>query len=162
MQAHDMSSSRAQPLSILSAKGTTSALVASLLGDGYDVRLRVTGWSMKPLIRSGSVLHFSASGSPRAGDVVLTRHANGSLVAHRVIEIDGDWIRTKGDACRTADGRVQRSAVVACAVGWEGPVPFCLPLRGRFMRTAGLVLNRLYPLLVAAFRAAIPRKKQTC
>jgi Peptidase S24-like len=139
---------------------TTAQIVTSLLGDGYDVRLRVTGWSMKPLIRSGTVLRFSPATSPARGDIVLTRHENDSLVAHRVIAMDADWIRTKGDACRTADGVVDRDAVVACAVGREGVI--YLPLRGMWVRSVGLLLNRLYPLLATAYRGVIPRKKRSC
>lgn len=148
-------SSPAQPLCAVTAQ-----LVTSLLADGYDVRLRVSGWSMKPLIRTGAVLRFSPTRSPLRGDVALTRHENGSLVAHRIVAIDDRSIWTKGDSCRKVDGPVAREAVVACAVGWVGPVT--LPLRSRWIRCAGLLVNRLYPLLVTAYRGVIPRKKRSC
>lgn len=150
-----MSSSQAQPLS-----ATTSQLVTSLLGDGYDVRLRVTGWSMKPLIPSGAVLRFSPVENPRTGDVVLARYENGAFVAHRVVAMDDQRVWTKGDACRTPDAPVGRESIVACAVLLEGPIH--LPLRNLLLRTAGLWLNRLYPLLITAYRGLIPRKKRSC
>ncbi len=150
-----MTSSPTQPLCTSSGE-----LICSLLGDGYDVRLRVVGWSMKPLIRSGSVLRFARTNDPLPGDVVLARHGNGALVAHRVVATDDRWIWTKGDACRTSDAPVSRESVVARAVAWEGPVR--LPLGGRSTRLAGLLLNRVYPLLVTAYRGLIPRKKRSC
>lgn len=150
-----MRSSRAQPLPEVLPR-----LVTSLLADGFDVRLRVRGWSMKPLIRSGAVLRFSAVQSPLVGDVVLARCGNGALVAHRVVAMDERRIWTKGDACRTPDGPFARESIVGCAVGLEGRFRF--PLRGRLQRFAGLWLNRLYPLLVTAYRGLIPRKKRSC
>jgi Peptidase S24-like len=150
-----MSPTPAQPVS-----ASTAQLVTSLLGDGYDVRLRVSGWSMKPLIRSGAVIRFTPTKDPRRGDVVLTRHDNGALVAHRVVAMDERRIWTKGDACRTTDAPVSRDSIVARAVAWEGAVR--LPLCGRPMRVAGLLLSRIYPLLVTAYRGIIPRKKRPC
>jgi Peptidase S24-like len=150
-----MSSTRAEPLS-----PTTAQVVTALLEDGYDVRLRVSGWSMKPLIRSGAVIRFTPTNDPLPGDVVLIHQVGGALVAHRVVAMDDRWIWTKGDACRTADGPVTRASVIACAVECEGPV--YLPLRGRWMRSAGLLVNRFYPLLVTAYQGVISRKKRSC
>jgi hypothetical protein len=130
-------------------------LLTGLLRDGIDVRLRVSGWSMKPLVPSGSVLRFSGSGEPSIGDVVLARHPNDVLVAHRVIAIDSDRIWTKGDACRTGDGPLPRRSVIARAVRLEGWIS--LPLSNVWMRTFGLAVNRLYPRLVGWFRALVPR-----
>jgi hypothetical protein len=111
---------------------------------------------MKPLVPSGSVLRFSPNGAPAVGDVVLARLPNDCLVAHRVIALEADWIWTKGDACRTADGPIPRERVIARAVRLEGRVP--LPLSTYWMRALGLVLNRFYPRLVAGYRAVVPRR----
>src|SRR3990172_9376566 len=92
----------------------TAELLTWLLREGLDVRLRLSGWSMKPLVPSGSVLRFSGSGEPLdivLGDVVLARLSNDALVAHRVIALDSDRIWAKGDACRTADGPLPRGSV---------------------------------------------------
>jgi hypothetical protein len=134
----------------------TAELLSRLLREGLDVRIRVRGWSMKPLVPSGSVLRFSPQGAPAVGDVVLARLANDSLVAHRVIALGTDWIWTKGDACRTADGPLPRERVIARAVRLEGRVP--LPLSSFWMRALGVVLNRFYPRLVAGYRAVVPRR----
>jgi hypothetical protein len=136
---------------------STAALISSLLRDGIEVRVRLTGWSMKPLVPSGSVLRF-ANGEPSLGDVVLARLENDALVAHRVIALDRDRIWTKGDACRTADGPLPRESVIARAVRCDGRVP--LPLSNVWMRYFGLAVNRLYPRLVTLYgslRSLFPR-----
>lgn len=132
-------------------------LVATLLRDGVDVRLRLVGWSMKPLFPSGVVVQFSSTPSPTVGDVVLIRHPNDALVAHRIIAADSHRIRTKGDSCSTEDAPVARESIVGCAVRIQGRM-FSLPLTSPWMRTVGLRLNRLYPMLVARLRALVPRK----
>jgi len=148
------------PLNVISSEGRSLptpavVLVSWLFREGLDVRLRVRGWSMKPLIASGSVLRFSPTGAPAVGDVVLARLPNDSLVAHRVIALEADRIWTKGDACRTADGPLPRESVIARAVRLEGRIP--VPLSNIWMRALGLVVNRLYPRLVAGYRAVVPR-----
>lgn len=152
----NMSSPSARSSSVSAAE-----LIASLLQDGLEVRIRLTGWSMKPLVPSGSVLHFrgfSANGEPRdivLGDVVLARLENDSLLAHRVVALDSDRIWTKGDACRTADGPLSRESVIARAVRLEGRIS--IPLSNVWMRALGLVVNRLYPRLAEGFRVLVPR-----
>ncbi len=136
----------------------TAELLTGLLREGLDVRLRLSGWSMKPLVPSGSVLRFSGSGEPLIGDVVLALLPNDALVAHRVIALDSDWIWTKGDACRTADGPIPRGCVIARAVRLEGRIS--LPLSNVWMRALGLVVNRLYPRLVGGFRVLVPRPER--
>ena len=133
----------------------TAELLSWLFRKGLDVRLRVSGWSMKPLVPSGSVLRFSPSGAPSVGDVVLARLPNDSLVAHRVVALEADRIWTKGDACRTADGPLPRASVIARAVRLEGRIS--LPLANFWMRALGLIVNRLYPGVVAGYRAVVPR-----
>lgn len=131
-------------------------LVEGLLRDGLEVRLHVLGGSMKPCVRPGSVLRFSAASSPTVGDVVLTRLSNDALVAHRVIAVEGSWIRTKGDACRAPDAPVPSSRVLGSAVRLEGRA-VSIPLRNRFVRRLGLVLNRFYPMVVLWYRSLVPR-----
>lgn len=129
-------------------------LLTSLLREGFDVRVRLTGWSMKPLVGSGSVLRFSR-GEPSLGDVVLARLGNDAFIAHRVVALDTDRIWTKGDACRTADGPLPRERVLARAVRLEGVIS--LPLSNVGMRVLGLVVNGVYPRLVVLYRWLLPR-----
>lgn len=100
-------------------------LIADLLGRGVEVRVRVTGESMRPLLRGGelaTVVRVPAS-SLRLGDLVLWRSGEGQLVLHRIVRISGEgeggrfW--TRGDALAACDesfaadqvlGRVSRVA----------------------------------------------------
>jgi hypothetical protein len=129
--------------------------MALLLREGLDVRVRLCGWSMKPLVPSGSLLRFSRRGEPSIGDVVLARLTDDTLVAHRVIALDSDRIWTKGDACRTADGPLARGRVLGRAVRLEGTIS--LPLSNFWMRAIGLLFNRFYSRLIAGYRALVPR-----
>lgn len=146
------------PVELPTLRLSPTALAASLLSEGIDVRVRLSGWSMKPLVPSGSTIRFSAGEEPAVGDVVLVRHAGGRMVAHRVLAIDGERVWTKGDACFRADAPVPRSSVLACAVALESF--FAIPLRNACMRQLGLAASRIYPRLVRGFRALRPRKDE--
>jgi hypothetical protein len=141
-----------------SLPAATAEIVTSLLREGLEVRLRLSGWSMKPLVRSGSMLRFEGCGEPAIGDVVLARLPNDALVAHRVVALDSDRVWTKGDACRVPDGPLARENILGRAVRLEGAVS--LPLANVWMRSLGLVVNRLYPRLVVVYRALFPRCPQ--
>ena len=131
----------------------TAELVAALLSEGIDVRLRLSGWSMQPLVPSGSRVLFSSRALPEVGDVVLVRHPDDSLVAHRLVRIAGDFLVTKGDACVAADGPVSKERVVGCGVRLERSAGrWSLPLRSPWMRRLGLALSYLYPRIVARGR----------
>jgi hypothetical protein len=146
-----MSSPEARSLSVPKAE-----ILASLLREGLDVRLRLDGWSMKPLVPSGSVLRFSGCGEPSIGDIVLARLSNDTLVAHRVVALGPGWVCTKGDACATADVPLARENVLAKAVRLEGKIS--LPMSNSWMRALGLLLNHIYPPLVAGYRKMVPRR----
>ena len=152
------------PLDMISPEGRslpapTAELLTWLLREGFEVRIRLSGWSMKPLVPSGSVLRFSRSGEPSIGDVVLARLPNAALVAHRVVALDGDRVWTKGDACRVADGPLTRENILGRAVFLEGAIS--IPLANVWMRSLGLALNRLYPPLVVVYRGLFPRRAES-
>jgi len=123
------------------------------------LRLRVSGTSMKPLLRSGSVVRIAPLSSVPAGlmlgDLVLFRAASGRLVAHRVIELDGDRCRTKGDSSREPDDLVEHGQLLGKILGIDGIL--FLPLDGPLARRIGLLLNRYYPRLVR-LKAALKRR----
>lgn len=132
-------------------------LVSSLLSGGLDVRIRLCGFSMKPLVRSGSVLRFSARAEPTTGDIVLLRYPGQKLVAHRVLRLSEESVWTKGDSCRVPDPPVARARVLGAATCLEvGPV--AIPLQNRTMRSLGLLASLVYPKVVRAFRAVFPNK----
>ncbi len=153
--AHRLQTLPIEMISDDSRSSRTAELLASFLREGIDVRLRLSGWSMKPLVPSGSLVRFSPAAQASIGDVVLARLPNDALVAHRIIAVDADRIWTKGDACRTPDGPIPRACVIGRAVSREGFLS--LPLSNVWMRSIGLLVNHLYPRLVAAYRRLVPR-----
>lgn len=74
------------------------AEVCVALAAGKQVRLRVKGHSMRPLIRGDAdTLVLVPPGVLSKGDVVLARIGGDRYVVHRIVGIDGDSITLKGD-----------------------------------------------------------------
>ncbi len=146
-------------------------ILAAFLEDGVDIRVRLSGSSMKPLLRSGSVLRFSARVTPKVGDIVLFSFSGGApggdveqvkLVAHRVLALDDEQVWTKGDSSGTEDPPVPRSRVLASATTLEMGGTIAIPLRNAPMRALGLLASSWYPWLVRAYRTVWPRKDAFC
>mgnify|MGYP000518894905 CR=1 FL=1 len=78
---------------------------SELLEDGYDIRLKVTGRSMSPFLKTGSFVTLSKIplSELRIGDIVFCRCNDGSFKLHRLIQRDGDMLITKGDALVSSD-----------------------------------------------------------
>lgn len=131
---------------------SAAAIVASMLERGHAVRLRLTGWSMKPVFRSGTVVTFTAVPEPVVGDVGLVRCENDALVAHRIVAIEADWLQTKGDACAARDARVPRASLLGCAVSFQSSRGV-VPLRNGASRALGRAAGLAYPRLVRTYRA---------
>lgn len=138
-----------------SHEARTPEIVESLLRDGYDVRLRLTGVSMKPLVPPGSVVHFAPAvrRTPTVGDIVLTRRGDGMLVAHRLTALDSEQVWTRGDSVGRPDAPVERECLLGCAVRLESP--FGLPLRNPAARLLGRLLSRAYPFTASTYRAML-------
>lgn len=94
-------------------------LFEEVLGKGADLRVKVTGGSMRPSLKGGEVLHIKkvpCSGL-RRGDIILYRDRSGSPVLHRIVgkkrDAAGSHIfLTKGDALSTCDDTVAESQVL--------------------------------------------------
>jgi len=134
----------------------TADLAESLLGSGWTLRLRVSGSSMKPFLRKGSLLRIApCSPEPTVGEIVLFRAASGRLVVHRVVGHEGEKLRTKGDSAGVSDRLVDRHQLLGRVLGVEGLL--FVPLGGPLARRVGLLLNRYYPPLVR-WKAALRRR----
>ncbi|HUP62035.1 MAG TPA: S24/S26 family peptidase [Thermoanaerobaculia bacterium] len=89
----------------------STELIVDLLARGHMVRFRARGPSMHPIIRENDYLLVEPAREIRRGDVVLTLAERG-LTAHRVIEIAGERVITRGDNAPCDDDPVDRSKVL--------------------------------------------------
>jgi signal peptidase len=85
----------------------TVAVIAYIyFADDYSVYI-VKSDSMKPVFASGDLLVTGKPGAPFVPDIVpdqiVSFQHNGELVTHRIVSIDGDTVRTKGDAQEDID-----------------------------------------------------------
>lgn len=69
---------------------------------GFSI-LKVVSGSMEPYISVGDYVIIKQSEDYKIGDVVAYTDSSGSLVTHRIVEINGSEIKTKGDANNTDD-----------------------------------------------------------
>lgn len=84
----------------LSSEKLTEAL-PGLLAENGCVSLRVTGYSMRPLLRHNQDVVWlrSRSSNPRPGQILLYQRFDGKLVLHRMLEIlSENRYRMNGDA----------------------------------------------------------------
>jgi phage repressor protein C with HTH and peptisase S24 domain len=86
-------------------------VIADLLSRGHSVRFRARGDSMHPIIRSDDQLLVEPVTTIARGDVVLAL-ADRGLTAHRVIEIRGDAVVTRGDNAPDDDGAIARGRIL--------------------------------------------------
>lgn len=87
-------------------------LFADILAGGNDLRVRVTGGSMKPFLRSGdiAIIRNVPPGFLKIGDVILCGRDSQELILHRLLNIQkndpaagGSRLYTKGDALDRMD-----------------------------------------------------------
>ena len=87
--------------------------VAMPFGFGASV---VLSGSMEPEISTADLVLVKKTGELHIGDVVLY-NTGGSNVLHRITNIDGDMLTTKGDANNTEDKPFPKSAVLGVYIG---------------------------------------------
>lgn len=94
-------------------------LIESMVESGYDLRVHVTGRSMRPFLKGGEVVTIRpARVEPFGfGQLILVRGAGGTLVLHRVIgrTVAGAWL-TKGDGLQAPDAPVKAGDVLGVVV----------------------------------------------
>lgn len=106
------------PVIGIRAAGSLDA-VQALLRQDIAVRIRVSGGSMQPLLKSGDIIEIkslSAARQPRLGDILFLCNCQGNPLVHRLI-----WRRmhngtlhllTKGDAGPSFDGFIPADNVL--------------------------------------------------
>lgn len=82
---------------------------------GYGAAVVLTG-SMEPTIMTNELILVKAQEQYEVGDVVV--YQSGSiLVVHRIMDMEGDLVTTKGDANNTADDPVDLSCIKGEVIG---------------------------------------------
>ena len=70
----------------------------------------VQSGSMEPTFYKGDLLFVKEKDTYKVGDIVVYQ-SDGILVVHRIIEIDGDTVTTKGDANNVSDEPFDKSNI---------------------------------------------------
>ena len=80
---------------------TVGLIVCIYFIDDYSVYI-VKSDSMKPVFSSGDLVVIGQAGLPFVSDIapgrIVSFQRNGELVTHRIVSIEGDNVRTRGDA----------------------------------------------------------------
>ncbi len=143
---------------------TYFAIARKKLADDGRAFIRVTGHSMKPLLRhmkDGVIIE--PPGEIRAGDIVLFDRRNGRYALHRVIRVRGDRFDMAGDNQWHVEHGLpveQVMGVAVCIVRGERLIPcskFSLRLHARVvtcLTEPRIKLRRAVGRLVKPFRRA--------
>jgi hypothetical protein len=100
----------------LSGSARSLGLDPSPLLQGGTIEVPLVGDSMRPLLRDGDRVRVRAlvAGEPARGQLVL-HVQRGRFVLHRVLRVNETRVKTRGDACWSADAPVERVAVLGVA-----------------------------------------------
>lgn len=96
---------------------------------GYGAAVVLSG-SMEPEFSEGDLIVVKETEQYKQNDIVVFQDGN-MLVVHRIINIDGETITTKGDANKSADKPIDVSAIKGKVLFW---IPFAGNVAG-FMKT---------------------------
>lgn len=94
-------------------------LIAPIINEGGTVKIKVTGYSMYPLVssRRDSVL-LGKCGKLKIGDVPLFRRSDGSFILHRIVGKKNGAFYVMGDYETNKEYPVYPSQIVAVAKGF--------------------------------------------
>ncbi len=88
--------------------------IKEAISGGSDARLTVTGYSMYPLLRSGTDdVILTKPLDLKKYDVVLFERENGDCIFHRIIKIKGDVLTIAGDNETKKEFPVYKTKVIA-------------------------------------------------
>jgi len=122
------------------------------------------GVSMLPTIAPGAAVEIVCGDDANAGDVILFLH-RGQVVVHRLLEMRGNWMLTRGDANPIPDLPVAREALIGRAVG---VADYRETARQRFhrrivqsaFRVAPVIARGLVPMLWQLRRVALAMRRR--
>lgn len=113
---------------------------------GYGMSVVLSG-SMESRLSVDDLVIIKATDDYIVNDIVLYQDGN-SLIIHRIIDIDGDTVTTKGDANNVADEPINKSqikGVLVCDIAGLGAVMNILkqPVSVVIILAAALLLTEL-------------------
>jgi len=118
---------------------------------GYGASVVLSG-SMEPELSVGDLIIVAEVDSFAEGDVVVFQSGS-SLVVHRITQIDGEMLTTKGDANNTEDDPVNVSTV-------KGRVIFSVPYVGTAVNFLKTPLGTILVIVLAIALLEIPRRRE--
>ncbi len=128
-------------------------LFTDILDKGFDLRLKVTGQSMYPFIKSGEIVTLKKvpCSTLKCWDIIMYMDFSGSLILHRIVNIEtlqNDDISfvTRGDALIQKDKPVSENQILGKAICVEKIVPGLGPRRVHLDSTLCRGLNLVYGL----------------
>lgn len=118
---------------------------------GYGAAVVLSG-SMEPELSAGDLIVVKEAENYKQNDIVVFQDGN-SLVVHRIIEIDGETVTTKGDANKVADEPISITAV-------KGKVLFWIPFAGNVVGFLKTPVGTICLIAVAIALIEIPHRNE--
>ena len=131
-----------------------NALFADILQQDHDLKIRVTGRSMRPFINNGEVvtLRKVSPESLHCGDIIYYTTENAPPVMHRIVskailDDKGLSFTTKGDALLQQDVPVSADQILGKAFHVEKNLPLVGPFSVNLDSILCTSLHRVHALL---------------
>lgn len=118
---------------------------------GYGAAIVLSG-SMEPEFYEGDLIVVKETKAYVVNDIVVFQAGN-SLVVHRIINIEGETITTKGDANSSADEPILVSAI-------KGKVLFWIPFAGKVVGLLKTPFATICIIVAAIALIEIPRRNE--
>ena len=118
---------------------------------GVGVSVVLSG-SMEPTLSVNDLVIVRAAESYAEGDVVVYQSGS-SLVIHRIVRVEDEYVVTKGDANNTEDDPVSLSAV-------KGRMAFAIPFLGLPVRLLQSTLGSVLVIVLIAALVSLSWRKE--
>jgi len=126
-----------------------AALVFAYFSPDYNIYL-VKGRSMTPAINLGDMVITGPAGGWLSGEIepgtIVTYQQGSSTVTHRVIEVEGDSLITKGDASEDPDSQTVPISEITGVYLFR--IPYVGYLSGFMRTTAGWLTVVIIPAIL--------------
>lgn len=122
----------------------------------YQPAIILSG-SMEPTLSIDDLVFTKKTSKIKKGDIISFYDKNGTMIMHRVVEVKGNDITTKGDANNTLDKPIKRSDVVGV---YTGKIKYVGKIFKFIKSIWGLVICLLCIIIVFFFPSGKKKEKQ--